>query len=198
MENDLFPDSINPQAFGLDSLRHNMATFFGIYPSVEDLPRVVEWQRRICRQVAPMGISQRRPELLHITVAECGKPKQQREPLEAILRAAAQLFSSPSFEVKLTTIECFGAEDALVAMLDAESTRRVHELRIALADVQKHFGLSGARGIFRPHLTLGYSDRLPTEYPAVEPISFRAHAVDFITSVYGESKHTQHAHWLLG
>jgi 2'-5' RNA ligase len=197
MENDLFPDSLKPQAFGLDDQRGAMAMFFAIYPSAKDLQRIVEWQRRICRRLAPMRISQRPSQLLHITVAECGKPKQQREPLEAILRTAAQRFFSPSFEVKLTTIERFGAEDALVAIVDAEGARRVHELRIALADVQKHFGLSGERGITRPHLTLGYSDRLPTEYPAVEPISFRAQAVDFITSVYGESTHIQRARWLL-
>ena len=195
---DLFPDSLDPHAIGFGAIRYMAPVFFAIYPPAEDLPRIVEWQLRVCRQVGLPHVVLRPPELLHLSVAACGTPRQQRDPLEVALRSAAECFSCSSFELTLNATANFGKDDrAFVAVADAVGARRVHQLRLALADAQKPFGLSGARGMSEPHLTLGYRDNLPAERQPVEPISFRVEAVDLVVSNMGHSEHLHIARWPL-
>jgi 2'-5' RNA ligase len=196
-ENDLFPASLTPEAIGFDAIRLVGPTFFAIYPSAQDLPRIVEWQNRIFRQLDLSDVDPRPREVLHVSVAECGKPKQQRQPLDVALKAAAERFSYPSFELTLEAIACFGANRALVAVADTAGTRDVHGLRLALADAQKPFGLVGSREMGTPHLTLGYSDTLSTERQQVDPISFRVEAVDLVLSNVGHTEHLHQARWPL-
>ena len=75
--------------------------------------------------------------------------------------------------------------------------RDVHGLRLALADAQKPFGLSGSRGMSEPHMTLGYRDNLPVQRQSVEPISFRVEAVDLVVSNLGHTEHLHQARWSL-
>lgn len=195
---DLFPASLAPDAIGFDAIRLFGPTFFAIYPSARDLPRIVEWQNRIFRQLGLSGVTPRPREILHVSVAECGKSKQQRQPLDVALKLAAERFSYPSFELVLEASARFGSDDrALVVVADAAGTRDVHGLRLALADAQKPFGLSGSRGMSEPHLTLGYRDNLPTERQQVEPISFRVEAVDLVVSNVGHTEHIHQARWPL-
>jgi RNA 2',3'-cyclic 3'-phosphodiesterase len=196
-ENDLFPASLTPEAIGFDAIRLVGPTFFAIYPSAQDLPRIVEWQNRIFRQLGLSDVHPRPREILHLSVAECGRSKQQRPPLDVALKAAAERFSYPSFELTLEAIVCFGANRALVAVADTAGTRDVHGLRLALADAQKPFGLVGSREMGTPHLTLGYSDTLSTERQQVDPISFRVEAVDLVLSNVGHTEHLHQARWPL-
>lgn len=191
---DLFSGSLEPDANGFDAIG---PTFFAIYPSGQDLPRMVEWQARVFRQLGLSGVTPRPPEILHVSVAECGKPKQQRQPLDVALKLAAERFSYPSFELTLEACVCFGADRALVAVADAAGMRDVDGLRVALADAQKPFGLQGSRGKGAAHLTLGYRDNLPAERQPVEPISFRVEAVDLVVSHVGHTRHIHQARWLL-
>jgi 2'-5' RNA ligase len=173
-------------------------TFFAIYPPAKDLPRIVEWQQRVCRQFKLPCITPRPPHLLHVSVAVCGTSKQQRQPLDAALKSAAECFSCLSFELTLEVSARFGGDDrAFVVVADVTGARHVHELRLALADAQKPFGLSGSRGMSEPHLTLGYRDNLPAERRPVEPISFRVEAVDLVVSNMGHSEHLHIARWPL-
>lgn len=194
---DLFPSSLEPEAIGFDAIRLVGPTFFAIYPSAHDLPRIVEWQNRIFQQLGLTGINPRPPEILHVSVAACGRSKQQRQPLDAALKLAAERFSYPSFELTLEAIACFGDDRALVAVADTAGMRDVQGLRLALADAQKPLGLSGLRGSTTPHLTLGYRDNLPTERQQVDPISFRVEAVDLVVSNYGHTEHLHQARWQL-
>ncbi|OOG60155.1 2'-5' RNA ligase family protein [Rhodanobacter sp. C03] len=195
---DLFLGSLAPDVIGFDAIRHIAPTFFAIYPSAQDLPRIVEWQKRIFRQLGLSGVTPRPSEILHVSVAECGKSKQQRQPLDVALKLAAERFSCPSFELTLKTSARFGSDNrALVVVADAAGMRDVHGLRLALADAQKPFGLSGSRGMSEPHITLGYRDNLPIERQLVEPICFRVKAVDLVVSNVGHTEHLHQARWSL-
>lgn len=195
---DLFPDSLEPDAIGFDAIRLFGPTFFAIYPSAQDLARMVEWQKRVVRQLGLSGVTLRPPEILHVSVAECGKSKQQRQPLDVALKLAAERFSYPSFELTLETSARFGGDDrALVVVANTAGARDVHGLRLALADAQKPFGLSGSRGMSEPHLTLGYRDNLPVERQSVEPIRFRVEAVDLVVSNVGHTEHLHQVRWPL-
>lgn len=195
---DLFPASLVPDAIGFDAVRIIAPTFFAIYPSAQDLPRIVEWQKRVFRQLGMSGVIPRPSEILHVSVAECCKSKQQRQPLDVALKLAAERFSYPSFELTLETSARFGGDDrALVVVANAAGARDVHGLRLALADAQKPFGLSGSRGMSEPHITLGYRDSLPVERQPVEPVSFRVETVDLVVSNVGRTEHIHKARWRL-
>jgi 2'-5' RNA ligase len=195
---DLFPGSLDPRAIGFGAVRFVAPIFFAIYLPAEDQPRFVEWRRRVCCPIAPPHVELLPPSLLHISVAACGTPKQQRDPLEVALRSAAQHFSCSPFELTLRAIMRFGKGGrAFVALTDEVGARHVHRLRLALADAQRPFGLSGARGIREPHLTLGYRDDLPAERREIESISFHVNAVDLVVSDVGHSEHLHLARWLL-
>jgi 2'-5' RNA ligase len=195
---DLFPGLLAPNVIGFGAIRHMAPIFFAIYPPKRDLSRIVDWQRSLCQRIEPPDVTLRPPQLLHISVALCGTPKQQRQPLEIALQSAAERFSCPSFELTLEATARFGEDGrAFVAVADAMGARHVHGLRLALADAQKPFGLSGPRGMSEPHLTLGYRDGLPAERRPVEPIRFRVDAVDLVVSNTGHSEHLHFARWLL-
>jgi 2'-5' RNA ligase len=197
---DLFPESLKPEAIGFGAIRDVAPVFFAIYPSADDLPRVLAWRQRICAQRDVPSIAPRPDELLHVSVAEAGVPRRLREPLEVALRLAAECFSYPPFELTLDALAGgFGRDGrALVALADASGTNSVNGLRVALADAQKPFGLSANRGASAPHLTLGYGDGLPDERRAIEPVSFRVEAVDLVASNVGKSEHLHLARWFLG
>lgn len=195
---DLFPDSLHPEVIGFDAIRHVAPMFFAIYPPADDLQRIVAWQQRVCRHAGLPHVVARPPALLHVSVALCGTPKQQRKPLEVALRLAGERFSCSSFELTLDVSASFGGDDrAFVAVADAAGMQSVHGLRIALADAQKPFGLSGERGMTKPHLTLGYGDDLPEEHLPIEPISLHVGAVDLVVSHVGHAEHLHVARWLL-
>jgi 2'-5' RNA ligase len=195
---DLFPATLAPDAIGFDAIPTIAPTFFAIYPSTHDLPRIVEWRKRIFRQLGLTDVNPRPSEILHVSVVECGKSRQQRQPLDVALKLAAERFSYPSFELTLEVSARFGSDDrALVVVANAAGMRDVHGLRLALADAQKPFGLSGSRGMSEPHMTLGYRDNLPVERQSVEPISFRIEAVDLVVSNLGHTEHLHQARWSL-
>lgn len=195
---DLFPDSLHPRAIGFDAIRYAVPVFFAIYPSAEDRSRVVSWQRRVCRLLASPGFTPQRPELLHISVAACGAPRRQRQPLAEALRLAAERFVCAPFDLTLEATARFGRDGrAFVAVADPAGTRAVHGLRIALADAQKPFGLNGSRAMSEPHLTLGYRDDLPDERRPVEPIRLRVDTVDLIVSWMGRAEHLHLDRWRL-
>jgi len=195
---DLFPASLQPDAIGADALPHLAPVFFAIYPSAQDLPRMVAWRQRICSQLAPSAVALRPSELLHVSVALCGTPRRQRQALPAALRAAAERFAHPPFELTLDATARFGADGrAFVALADAAGSRAVHSLRLALAEAQQHAGLVAARGMSEAHLTLGYGDGLPAERRPVEPLGFRVEAVELVVSHVGRSEHDRIGFWPL-
>lgn len=193
---DLFPDSLHPEAVGFDAVPCVVPVFFAIYPMAHDLPRIAKWQRRVCQSLGP-GMVLRPPELLHISVAACGTPRQLRQPLAEALRSAAERFVFPPFDITLETTTPFGDGRAFVAVANPAGIRAVHGLRMALAGAQKPFGLMGSRAKDTPHLTLGYCDDLPAERRPVEPIRFRVAAVDLVASHVGDSKHEHLQPWRL-
>ena len=85
---DLFPELLHPEALQDDILPFLHPVFFAIYPADEDRLRIAEWRKRLCAGVSST-ITLRPIELLHVSVAECGKPKQKRKPLLDALQEAA-------------------------------------------------------------------------------------------------------------
>ncbi|HJR14464.1 MAG TPA: 2'-5' RNA ligase family protein [Rhodanobacteraceae bacterium] len=194
---DLFPETWLPESLGADAIPCLWVTFFAIYPATRDLPRVVDWQRRICSQEAA-AVDTRLPEILHVSVAECGKPKQRRQPLPNALAEAAHHFSFPAFELVFDSVARFGREgQACVAIADAESQEKFADLRIALANAQRHAGIFVSRAKCEAHLTLGYGNRSPMERRSIEPFGFRVAAIEYVASEQGKSHHEHLVRWAL-
>ena len=193
---DLFPDSLRPEALGGDLVPYLWPTFFAIYPDEHDLPRVVDWQRHVC--IGRAHCVFRPAELLHVSVAECGKPGRRLRPLREAFEEAASHFSFPAFQVTFDAIGRFGKDGrACVALANAASQDRFDALRAALADALRHAGLFVSRGKHAAHLTLGYADGLPDGSVATEPFGFRAIALDLVASETGRSRHQHLERWPL-
>jgi len=166
---DLFPETRRPESLGADAIPYMYSTFFAIYPEERDLSRVVDWQRSICRQ-GSVPIAMRPPRILHVSVAECGKPKQRLRPLPDALSEAAHHFSFPAFDLVFDSVARFGKDArACVAIADAASQAIFGGLRTAIADAQRRVGIFVSRGKCEAHLTLGYGDGLPVERRSIEP-----------------------------
>lgn len=181
--NDPFPESLQPEAIGFGAIRDVAPVFFALYPSADDLPRVLAWRQKACRQHGVPSVTLRPDEILHVSVAEVGVPRRLREPLEVALGLAAEGFSYRPFELTLhVLVGGFGRDGRAL---------------VALADAQKPFGLSASRGTIVPHLTLGYGDGLSAERRSIEPVSFHVEAVDLVVSNVGKSEHLHLARWVL-
>jgi 2'-5' RNA ligase len=196
---DLFPDTLQPSEVGVAGIPASVPRFFALYPDAEELPEVVERQLRLCRELAsPGGIIPRPARMLHVSVALCGVPRRLRYSMEEALRRAQEAFCFPAFDVVLDSVACFGSEGtAFVAVADTNTKARVHDVRRALADAQRPFGLVGDRSATVPHLTLGYTKRPLDQRDAIEPIRLRATEVRLVTST-GHSEHECVARWPLG
>ena len=199
---DLFPDTLQPSEVGIAGIAGLPAftpRFFALYPDAEELPGIVERQSRLCRKFAPPGgIVPRPARMLHVSVALCGVPRRLRYPMEEALRRAREAFCFPAFDVVLDSVACFGSEGtAFVAVADTKTKARVHDLRRALADAQRPFGLVGERSATAPHLALGYTKRPLDRRDAIEPIRLRAKEVRLVIST-GHSEHECVARWPLG
>ena len=194
---DLFPESLHPEALRDNILPHLHQAFFAIYPADEDRPRVAEWQKRLCTGLSS-AIALRPVRLLHVSVAVCGRPDHKRQPSRDALREAARHFSFQPFDLTFETTARFSHDGrAFVAIADEASQRRVNELRIALADAQRWAGLLGSRGNHVAHLTLGYGDKLFEERRSIPPFRFHVGAVDLVKSNLGQSEHDPLDRWLL-
>lgn len=194
---DLFPDSFQSEALQDDILPYLRPVFFAIYPADEDRSRMDEWQKRLCGGLSP-AITLRSVELLHVSVAVCGRPARKRQSLRDALREAARHFSFQPFDLTFETAARFGQDGrAFVAIADEASQRRINELRIALADAQRWVGLFGSRANHVAHLTVGYGDKLPDTRQPIVPFGFRVGAVDLVESKTGASKHVRLDRWSL-
>lgn len=194
---DLFPESLQPEALRDDILPYLRPVFFAIYPSNEDRPRLADWQKRLCAGLSP-AITPRPAGLLHVSVAACGRPVRKRQPLRDAVREAARHFSFQPFDLAFETAARFGQDGrAFVAIADESSQRRVDELRTALADAQRWAGLSGSRGHQVAHLTLGYGDNLPEGHRPIPPFRLHVGAVDLVVSDTGHSEHVPLDRWVL-
>lgn len=194
---DLFPESLHPEALRDDILPHLRPVFFAIYPADEDRSRIAEWQKRLCAGLSS-PVTLRPVELLHVSVAACGRPSRKRQSLQDTLREAARHFSFRPFDLTFEATASFSQDNrAFVAIADEASQRRVNELRIALADAQRWAGLLGSRGNHVAHLTLGYGDDLPEERRSIAPFRFHVAAVDLVMSNTGHSEHVRLDRWLL-
>ena len=194
---DLFPESLHPEALRDDILPYLRPVFFAIYPADEDRPRIAAWQKRLCAGLSS-AITQRPVELLHVSVAACGRPGRKRQSLQDALREAARHFSFQPFDLTFEATARFSQDNrAFVAIADEASQRRVNELRIALADAQRWAGLSGSRGNQVAHLTLGYGTHLPEVRRSIAPFRFHVGAVDLVMSHTGHSEHIRLDRWLL-
>lgn len=194
---DLFPETRRPQSLGADAIPYLCSTFFAIYPEKRDVPRVVEWQRSICGQgSAPLAM--RPANVLHVSVAECGKPQRKLQPLPDAMSAAARHFSFPAFELVFDSVARFGNHGrACVALADAASQAIFGDLRAAIADAQRHVGMFVSRGRSEAHLTLGYGEESALERRSIEPFGFRVAAVEFVASEWGKSNHVHLVRWAL-
>lgn len=194
---DLFPESLHPEALRDDILPYLRPVFFAIYPADEDRPRIAEWQQRLGAGLSP-AISLRPVELLHVSVAACGRPGSKRQSLRDALREAARHFSFQPFDLTFETARRFGQDNrAFVANADEAGRRRVNQLRNALADAQRWAGLMGPRGNQVAHLTLGYGDNLPEGHRSIPPFRFHVGAVDLVMSDTGRSEHIRLDRWAL-
>ena len=196
---DLFPDTLQPGEVGIAGLPAFIPRFFALYPGAEELPGIVKRQLRLCRELAPSGgIVPRPARMLHVSVALCGAPRRLRYPVEEALRRAQEAFCFPAFDVVLDSVACFGSDGtAFVAVADTKTMALVHDLRRALADAQRPFGLVGERSATVPHLTLGYGKRPLDRRDAIEPLRLRATEVCLAIST-GHSEHKCVARWPLG
>lgn len=196
--NDLFPESLHPQAMGFDAIPRVIPVFFAIYPAADELARITAWQFRVCQMLSAPGFTPRPPELLHVSVVACGVPRQLRAPLPRALQVASQRFAHPRFELTLDAVTRFGPEGrAFVAVADKAGARAIQALRVALADAQKSVGLTSSRAASQPHLTLGYGEGLPEGPVPIEPIRFQVGAVDLVASLVGKSIHRHVDRWWL-
>ena len=169
---DLFPESLDPEALRDDILPYLRPVFFALYPADEDRSRIAEWQKRHCASPSS-AITLRPVELLHVSVAICGRPGRKRQSLRDALREAARHFSFQLFDLTFESTARFSQDGrAFVAIADEASQRRVNELRIALADAQRWAGLLGSRSHQVAHLTLGYGDDLPEDRRLISPFRF--------------------------
>lgn len=194
---DLFPGTRDPEALGTDGMLHAHPVFFAIYPAEADLSRVAGWQARILGEHAPRMTS-RRKEVLHVSVAECGKPKRRRQTLQQALDEAERHFSFPAFDIAFDAIARFGRDGrACVACADKTGQDAIQRLRIALADAQRHAGLFVSRASQDAHLTLGYGDALPQQRLTIPPFGFHVAAVDLVVSEVGHSRHRLLKRWVL-
>lgn len=194
---DLFPDSLRPEALRDDILPYVYPVFFAIYPADVDRLRVAEWQKRLCFGLHS-AITLRPHELLHVSVAECGKPKQKRKPLLGALAEAARHFSFPAFDLVFDSVARFGKDGrACVAIADAASQQPFESLRTAIVNAQRWAGLMASRGIQVAHLTLGYGDNLPDTRQSIPPFGFRVCAVEVVMSETGQSRHERLQRWPL-
>ncbi|MGX5732508.1 2'-5' RNA ligase family protein [Pseudoxanthomonas beigongshangi] len=195
---DLFPETLSPCAIGLAGARLVAPVFFCIYPEVEAIPAILETRRHFVRQLAISSFSPRPTELLHVSIAACGRPVRLRQPLQDALKETARKFSFASFTMTFHRLARFGRNgSALVIVADEETRRMVHRLRRALADVQQAYGLKAERTPSDPHVTLGYSAHLPDVSIAIPPLSFRAQVVELVVSNQGYSEHLVLARWPL-
>lgn len=196
---DLFPDTLQPSEVGIAGIPAFVPRFFALYPDAEELPEIVERQLRLCRELASPGSITPRPAwMLHVSVALCGAPRRLRYSMEEALLRAQEAFHFPAFDVVLDSVACFGGDGtAFVAVADAKTTEQVHDLRRALADAQRPFGLVGERSAAVPHLTLGYGKRPLDQRGPIQPIRFRAKQVCLVMST-GRSEHRCVARWPLG
>lgn len=196
---DLFPDTLQPAEVGIAGIPAFIPRFFALYPDVEELREIAERQLRLCHELAPSGSIIPRPSwMLHVSVALCGTPRRLRYSMEEALRRAQEAFCFPTFDVVLDSVTCFGRDGtAFVAIADTRTTELIHDLRRALADAQRPFGLVGERGTTVPHLTLGYSKRPLDQRDAIQPIRLRAKEVCLVIST-GRSEHLCCARWPLG
>lgn len=194
---DLFPETWRPESLGADAIPCLWVTFFAIFPAKRDLPRVINWQRSICRREAG-AIEMRPPTVLHVSIVECGKPKQRRKPLPDALTEAARHFSFPAFDLVFDSVARFGKDGrACVAVADAASQEKIADLRTALANAQRRVGIFLPRGKCEAHLTLGYGDRCSTERRSIEPFGFRVAVVEYVASEQGKSHHEPLVRWVL-
>lgn len=194
---DLFPESLQPDALRDDMLPYLRPVFFAVYPADQDRPRLAEWQEQSCAGL-PSAMALRPSGLLHVSVAACGRPVGKRQPLREAVQEAAKHFSFQSFDLAFETTASFGQDNrALVAIADAASQSRINALRIALADAQRWAGLIASRGSQVAHLTLGYGDRLPEGRRSIPPFRFHVGAVDLVMSDIGHSEHVRLDRWRL-
>lgn len=194
---DLLSGTRIPETFEAGGIFSSGPVFFAIYPAAEDVPRVVDWLEGVRRQYAPM-VELRPPELLHVSVAECGRPKRQRQALADAFAEARRHFSFPAFDIAFNAIARFGKDGrACVACADVAGQEAVQGLRIALADAQRHAGLFISRGSQDAHLTMGYGTGLPAERRGIPPFGFRVCAVDLVVSRTGRSIHRHLQRWSL-
>lgn len=194
---DLFPETWRPESLGPDAIPCLWPTFFAIHPEQGDLPRVIAWQRNTCRQET-VPVVARPPRTLHVSVAECGKPRQKRRSLPDALAEAARHFSFPAFELVFDSVARFGKDGcACVAVADAASQEKFAGLRVALANAQRHAGVFVSRGRCEAHLTLGYGGQAPMERRNIEPFGIRVAAVEYVASEHGESHHEPLVRWAL-
>ncbi len=192
----LFPGTMHPEQLGADLL-YFIPGFFAIHPHAADLPAVISHQRRFCDGISPPVVP-RPGRVLHVSVADRGRPKRRRQAVDAALAEAADHFSSPAFGIVFDEIACFGTSNrALVAVADTASQDAVHALRIAIADAMRHAGLFVSRARQAAHLTLGYGQGLPDYRRPVEPFGFGVAAVDLVVSEVGHSRHHRLEHWAL-
>lgn len=194
---DLFPESLQPGALGADLIPYLRPVFFAIYPAESDLSRIADWQRRLCRQRHPAN-ALRPLSLLHVSVADCGKPKRKLRSLRAAIDDAGRHFSFPAFDLEFDATARFGADHrAYVAVADAAGQEVVHGLRMALADAKRRVGFFVSRSEHQAHLTLGYGDELPGPPDPIQPFGFRVASVDLVMTDTGRSRHMQLASWPL-
>jgi RNA 2',3'-cyclic 3'-phosphodiesterase len=194
---DLFPETWREEALRAELVPYAWPTFFAVYPVGQDLPRVAAWQGTLCREHGS-SIVPRPQELLHVSIVECGRPKRKRQPLPEALAEAARHFSFAAFDLVFGSIARFGRDGrALAAIADAASQQKIRDLRVAIADAQRHAGLFVSRSAVEAHLTLGYGDGLPQERRSIPPFGFRVTAVELVASETGKSRHRQLQRWPL-
>jgi hypothetical protein len=113
-----------------------------------------------------------------------------------LLRALGA-FQFRVFVVVLVPPDCLGSVGTgCAAVAYSLTTARVHDLRRALADAQRPFGLVGERSATVPHLALGYGKRSLDRKNSIPPLRFRAREVCLVIST-GQSEHLCVARWPL-
>ena len=174
---DLFPETWRPESLGADAIPCLWVTFFAIFRAKRDLPRLINWQRSICRREAG-AIEMRRPTVLHVGIA--------------------RHFSFPAFDLVFDSVARFGKDGrACVAVADAAGQEKIADLRATLATAQRRVGIFLPRGKCEAHLTPGYGDRCSTERRSIEPFGFRVAAVEYVASEQGKSHHEPLVRWML-
>jgi len=196
---DLFDRDEGPDEPNFPGSAMQIAVFFALRLDAAAASPFLLQQTRLCDQLGLPKWKRLDADRLHVSVALPGHPRRLTEPAEIALGKSMERFVFPAFDLvfnKAVRLNGKG-EYALAVDADEATQEMTHDLRVALADVQRFHGIRASRAHHRTHLTLAYGANIPAEPIAISPVGFRATEIALIASPQGAHMHIPLGQWSL-